>query len=101
MRAGLIVAKGAKLTAPAAQATASSGPAAARPASMLAGSAMSMRMSPDFEPAVTMSWRGESSAATARPSTPRRADEENAEAFASWSSPGSTAFREDRRERAS
>src|SRR5271156_4156025 len=37
---------------------------------MLAGLAMSMRMSPDFDPADTMSWRGESSATIARPSTP-------------------------------
>src|SRR5271163_987532 len=57
--AGLISDSGWKLTAPAAQATASSGPAALRPATMLAGSAMSIRMSPVFDPAEMMSWRGE------------------------------------------
>ena len=62
--------KGAKFTTPAAQATASSGPAASSPAAMLAGSAISRRTSPDFEPAATISWRGPSSATTARPSTP-------------------------------
>jgi hypothetical protein len=31
---------------------------------------MSMRMSPDWEPAVTMSWRAPSSATMARPSMP-------------------------------
>ena len=68
--AGAIAASGGKLTLPAAQTTASSGPAASRPATMLAGSAMSMRIAPDFEPAATMSWRAPSSATTARPSSP-------------------------------
>src|ERR1700735_5259041 len=68
--ASLIDESGCQFTAPAAQATASSGPAAFRPATMLAGLAMSMRMSPDFDPADTMSWRDESSATIARPSTP-------------------------------
>src|ERR1700722_14872311 len=68
--ASLIADSGRQFTAPAAQATASRGPAALKPATMLAGLAMSMRMSPDFDPADTMSWRGESSATIARPSTP-------------------------------
>src|ERR1700722_4672150 len=68
--ASLIADSGRQFTAPAAQATASNGPAAFRPATMLAGLAMSMRMSPAFDPADTMSWRGESSATIARPSTP-------------------------------
>ena len=55
---------------------------------MLAGSAMSMRMSPDFDPAVTMSWRGAKFGGDRAAEHAGGADEENAKAFGHEMNPG-------------